>query len=96
MSLILTSNRQRKANLAIDMVKAALNHYARFERPVQDIVLSQRLWNQFVKGMIEKDPEKEYDLLMTDEIVFKNCTVKKGSTFMLKSMYVTLKQRVLE
>lgn len=85
-----------KANVAIDMVKAALAHYKQYERPVGVILLDKRLWGIFKRGMIELNPEKEDDLTQSKEVEFKDCIVKQGSMFMTKSMIVELKKRVLE
>lgn len=88
-------NKGYKPNLAIDMVTAALQHYKKWERPVEDIVLSPKMWDMFTRGMVERFPDKEEDIKHFNECHFHNCVIKKGSTFMVKPMDVTLKERVL-
>ena len=89
-------NKGYKANIAIDMVKACLLHYAKWERPIEAIILSPKMWDEFTKGLCQLEPEKEDDIKFAGEVEFKNCNVKKGSEFMIKSLTVTLKQRILE
>lgn len=82
-------------NIAIDMTVAALKHYDRYKRPVDCITLSPAMWDKFKSGILQLSPEKEDDINMANQVEFKNCTIKRGSRFMIKSMIVTLKQRVL-
>ena len=96
MSLTIINNTTPKRNLAIDMVRACLAHYKHFKRPVESITLSPSMWRTFKDGLIRMDPEKEDDINMTDWVSFKDCKVKKGSVFMIKSLTVQLKQRVLD
>lgn len=86
-----SKNKTFKPNIAIDMVSAALQHYKKHERPVDFITLNHRMWNIWVSGILERDPTLE----IQDEMHFKDCKVRKGSIFMLKSMTVELKKRVL-
>lgn len=90
MSLHITHKRYKK-NVAIDMVAACLRHYNQFERPVEEIQLSSRLWGVFRDGILEMKPEMQPDIDHFNEVSFKNCKVKKASMFMIKDMHVELK-----
>jgi len=96
MSLTFINNTKNKPNLAIDMVRSCLAHYKHFKRPVESITLSPSMWKVFKEGLIRLDAEKEDDINMSDWVSFKDCKVKKGSALMIKSMIVTLKERVLD
>lgn len=90
MALQITHKRY-KANVALDMVASCLKHYKRFERPVEEIQLSSRLWSIFRDGILEFKPEMQADIDHHNEVTFRNCKVKKASVFMIKDMHVQLK-----
>ncbi len=90
MALQITHRRYKK-NVAIDMVAACLKHYKQFNRPVEEIQLSNRLWGVFRDGILELKPELQADIDHHNEVSFKNCKVKKASVFMIKDMHVELK-----
>ena len=103
-------HKRYKPNLAIDMVKAAVQHYRRMHRPIERITLAPHMWRFWVDGMLEHDPEKEDDLKHFEKAEFKmmfpnekggepvgsTMEVCKGSRLMIKSMEVKLKERVGE
>lgn len=82
-------------NIAVDMTVAALKHYKQYQRPVDSIILAPHMWEKFKAGILQLSPEKEDDINMTNQVEFKDCIVKRGSNMMIKSMIVTLKERVL-
>jgi len=110
MSLTVISKNKFKPNLAIDMVKAAVQHYRRMHRPIDRITLAPHMWRLWVDGMLEHEPEREQDLKHFEKAEFKMMfpnekggepvgtymEVCKGSKFMTKSMEVKLKERVAE
>jgi hypothetical protein len=96
MSPAIINKTENKPNMAIGMVHSCLEHYKHFKRPVESITLSPKMWRMFQDGLIRMDPEKEDDINMTDWVSFKDCKVKKGSVFMIKSLTVQLKTRVLD
>lgn len=89
-------NKGYRPNLAIDMVTASLAHYARFNRPVENVVLHPLMWEMFKYGLLELHPEIEENIEHFNEVSFKNCNVKKGSELMVKKMYVELKELVID
>lgn len=89
--MILINSKKKAPNLAIDMVKACLAHYKRWERPVDTITLCPQLFNRFKEGI----EHKAGDALIYDRVEFKDVTVLKGSQFMVERMTVKLKERVL-
>lgn len=89
-------NKGYKPNLAIDMVSAALAHYQRFNRPVENVVLHPYMWEMFKYGLLELKPEIEPDLEHFEQVQFKNCNIQKGSEFMVKKMYVELRELVID
>jgi hypothetical protein len=89
-------NKGYKPNMTMDMIGACLAHYKKQNRPVEAIELHPDKWNEFKKGILELKPEFEDDLNHFGECQFKNVTVKKGSSFMVKSLVVTLRELVYD
>ena len=85
-----------KPNLSIDMVGAALAHYKKFNRPVDVIELHPTKWEEFKKGILERKPEWEADINHFNEVMFKNCKVKKGSEFIINSMVVYHRELIID
>ena len=88
-------NKGYKANKSIEMVKACLQHYAHFKRPVDEVMLAPRYWDEWAKGMVDRFPELEEKIHM-GEVAFKNCRVVKGSIFMMKPLTVKLKTLIID
>jgi hypothetical protein len=89
-------NKGYKPNMTMSMICACIAHYKQYERPIECITLHPNKWDEFKRGMLEKFPEREDDFNHFEYASFHNLDVKKGSQFMVKSLEVTLKERVLE
>ena len=65
-------------------------------RPVETIELHPRKWDEFKTGMLERFPEIEADINHFNEVSFKNCNVKKGSSLMINSMVVYHRELIID
>ena len=96
MNIINNTKTTFKRNIAIDMVAACLAHYAKFQRPVKEIVLNEALWYKWREGMKERADARGIEFEQYEEVEFNNVTIKRGSKFMTNNMKVTLKELILK
>ena len=82
--------------LAVDMVGGLLTHYRMFNRPVDEVRLHPKLWQQFRDYWVRKHPEMSDDIDHFSEVQFKNTTVKKGSILQPKDIEWTLKTLTID
>ena len=86
----------RTGFLAVDMVHGLLTHYKMFNRPVEEVRLNPKLWQEFRDYFVRRNPEMADDIDHFGEVQFKNTKVKKGSQFQVKSMEHTLKTLTID
>lgn len=84
-----------KPNKSIEMVKACIEHYKYFKRPVEEITLAPRYWEEWIGGMIDRFPQLE-EKKGFGEVHFKNVKVRKGSIFMVKPLEAKLKVLIID
>lgn len=91
-------NKKFKPNVAIDMVAACIAHYKKFNRNVKTITLNEALFYKWKQGIIERNNVKELvdNLEIHDEMVFRNVTVKKGPSVMVKELEVELHKLTIQ
>jgi hypothetical protein len=104
MSLTIINNTRTKPNLAHDMVAACIKHYQAFKRPIDEIVLSPRMWSMWRDAVLDKKPELEPDLDHFNKMEMRvmygkagsELVIRKGSELQVENMYITLKDRVIK
>ena len=86
----------RTGLLAVDMVHGLLTHYKMFNRPVEEVRLNPKLWQEFRDYFVRRNPEMADDIDHFSEVQFKNTTVKKGSILQPKDIEWTLKTLTID
>jgi len=80
-------------NLAVDVVAECINHYGKFGKQVEHIVLHPKMWGDFCAFVKAQIPEYDF----SDETVhFDDVIVRKGTTLMIKDIYWELKKPKME
>ncbi len=79
-----TGTYKKTGNLAIDIVAGCINHYARFKKPLERIVLHPKLWASFCEFVKAQIPMYDFS---DDTVDFDGVKIVKGTTLMIKDMY---------